>query len=137
MTPEEVKLWVQLRFLNKQGHHFRRQVPLDGYIVDFAEFSQRLIIEVDGSQHNDPLGQHRDKIRDAHFHKAGFQVLRFWNLDINQAMDGVMDKIQSVLKDPLRHACRVPPPRLRGEDKRELFSPPREAGEVPEGRRGS
>ena len=99
MTSEEVKLWVQLRHLNTQGYHFRRQVPLDGYIMDFAEFGKRLIIEVDGSQHGEPVGEARDKVRDTHFVAKGFRVLRFWNLDINQAMDGVMDRILNALKE--------------------------------------
>jgi very-short-patch-repair endonuclease len=109
MTPEEVKLWVNLKVLNKQGYNFRRQVPLDGYTLDFAEFTQRLIIEVDGSQHSEPAGERRDKIRDAHFEAAGFQVLRFWNIDVNTEMDGVIDKILSALKEP-PPPKRAPPP---------------------------
>ena len=93
MTPEEVRLWVQLKLLNAQGFHFRRQAPLDGCIVDFAEFSQRLIIEVDGSQHGESLQALKDGKRDAHFRSSGFRVLRFWNIDILSAMDGVMDRI--------------------------------------------
>lgn len=106
MTPEEVKLWVQLRHLNKQGYHFRRQVPLDGYVLDFAEFRLKLIIEVDGSQHGMPDGESSDTKRDAHFQHSGFTVLRFWNVDVNQAMDGVIDKIWSVVKEtpPARRA---------------------------------
>ena len=116
MTPEEVKLWVQLRHFNKQGFHFRRQVPLDGYILDFAEFGHRLIIEVDGSQHGLPEGQSSDARRDAHFGRSGFRILRFWNIDVNEAMDGVIDKIWSALKET--------PPALRatspasGEEKK-------------------
>jgi very-short-patch-repair endonuclease len=109
MTPEEVKLWVNLKVLNKQGYNFRRQTPVDGYILDFVEFTQRLIIEVDGSQHSEAKGERKDKIRDAHFVKAGFQVLRFWNIDVNTEMDGVIHKILSVLKDPLRPFGAPPP----------------------------
>ena len=83
MTPEEVKLWIQLRFLNARGFHFHRQAPIDGYIVDFAEFGHRLIIEMDGSQHGMPDGEARDLIRDRHFAKHGFTILRFWNIDVN------------------------------------------------------
>jgi len=117
MTPEEVKLWVQLRHLNRQGYHFRRQVPLDGYVVDFAEFRCKLIIEVDGSQHGLPEGESHDARRDEHFERCGFRVLRFWNVDVNQAMDGVIDKIWSVVKNT--------PPALRatspasGEEKQD------------------
>jgi very-short-patch-repair endonuclease len=109
LTPEEVKLWVNLKILNKQGYNFRRQAPLDGYILDFAEFTQRLIIEVDGTQHGEREGERKDKIRDAHFKAAGFQVLRFWNIDINTEMDGVIYKILSVLKEP-PPPKRAPPP---------------------------
>jgi very-short-patch-repair endonuclease len=109
MTPEEVKLWVNLKTPNRQGYNFRRQAPLDGYILDFAEFTQRLIIEVDGSQHGEPDGVQNDKIRDDHFEAAGFQVLRFWNIDVNSEMDGVINKILSVLKEP-PPPKRAPPP---------------------------
>ena len=51
MTPQEIKLWCQLRYLNQQGFHFRRQAPLGNFIVDFLERKRRLVIEVDGSQH--------------------------------------------------------------------------------------
>ncbi len=100
MTPEEMKLWWLLRVLNKQGTHFRRQVPLDGYILDFAEYSHRLIIEVDGSQHGMPEQEKRDQKRDAHFTDAGFRVLRFWNTDINNELAGVVDKILDTLAHP-------------------------------------
>jgi very-short-patch-repair endonuclease len=103
MTREEVKLWFELKQLNTQGFHFRRQVPLDGYILDFAEFTHRLVIEVDGGQHNDPVNLAHDQRRDRHFTSSGFRVLRFWNNDINQAMDGVVVTIQDALSNsPLR-----------------------------------
>ena len=115
MTPEEVKLWVNLKVLNKQGYNFRRQAPADGYILDFVEFTQLLIIEVDGSQHGEAIGERKDKIRDTHFVSAGFQVLRFWNIDVNTEMDGVIHKILSALREP-PPALRATSP-ARGEDK--------------------
>jgi very-short-patch-repair endonuclease len=115
MTPEEVKLWVQLRELNKQGFHFRRQAPVDGYILDFAEFKHRLIIEVDGSQHGMPEGEARDLRRDRHFIAAGFRVLRFWNVDVNTEMDGVIIKILEALKTSPSGASRRLP-RKGGEE---------------------
>jgi very-short-patch-repair endonuclease len=51
MTPQEVKLWVRLRELHSTGYRFRRQVPVKQFIVDFACFGYRLIIEVNGGQH--------------------------------------------------------------------------------------
>jgi len=98
MTHEEVKLWLQLKHFNRQGYHFRRQAPVDGYILDFVDFNQRLIIEVDGSQHSESEAERRDCARDCHFEVAGFLVMRFWNFQINQEMDGVIDTILDALK---------------------------------------
>lgn len=98
MTHEEVKLWLSLKALNKTGFHFRRQVPLDGYILDFAEFGHRLILEVDGSQHASGLDELRDRKRDAHFKSACFTVLRFWNIDVHTNLDGCVETIVYALK---------------------------------------
>jgi very-short-patch-repair endonuclease len=93
LTPQEAKLWVQLRLLPKDEFHFRRQVPLGRFIVDFAEKKLRLVIEVDGSQHGEAAGLARDLERDAFLGSNGFQVLRFWNVDIDTNMSGVIDTI--------------------------------------------
>jgi very-short-patch-repair endonuclease len=106
MTHEEVKLWVQLKHFNSRGYNFRHQAPTDGYILDFAEFNCKLILEVDGSQHSEGEVKARDEIRDAYFRAKGFTVLRFWNFQVNQEMDGVIDHITSVLP-------ATPPARLR------------------------
>src|SRR5262245_29099277 len=80
MTPQEVKLWAHLRPLRHSGHKFRRQVPLRGYIVDFACFDARLIIELDGSQHGSVEGRAADQVRDTALERGGFDILRFWNV---------------------------------------------------------
>lgn len=98
---------MELKFLNRDGNHFRRQAPVDGYILDFAEFSHRLIVEVDGSQHGFDAGQRRDAIRDAHFSKAGFRILRFWNSDVDTNLDGVIDTILDALKQGPHPALRA------------------------------
>jgi very-short-patch-repair endonuclease len=110
MTPEEVKLWVNLKHFNARGYNFRRQALIGNYIVDFAEFTQKMVIEVDGSQHCEPDGQQRDAIRDAFFTGEGFTVFRFWNIDVNTAMDGVILTIENALKEPPPSASRPPPP---------------------------
>lgn len=107
LTSQEVKLWSKLKFLNRGGYHFRRQAPVDGYVLDFAEFSHRLIIEVDGSQHGFDIGQRQDAIRDAHFRGAGFRILRFWNRDVYTNMDGVIDTIVEALKHGPHPALRA------------------------------
>ncbi len=98
MTPQEVKLWGQLKHFNARGFHFRRQAPIGSYIVDFAEKTARLVIEVDGSQHGINRGPARDSIRDSYLGIRGYRVLRFWNIDIDQAMDGVIEKLIAVLE---------------------------------------
>lgn len=93
MTPQEVKLWVQLRRLRPEGLHFRRQAPLDGYVLDFVCFRQRLIVELDGSQHAADAGLHHDARRDAHFAAHGFLTLRFWNSEVDVNLHGVVETI--------------------------------------------
>ncbi len=98
MTPQEVKLWQQLRYL--EGFHFRRQVPIGPFIVDFAEKTSKLVVEVDGSQHNEPENLVRDVARDQYLKNKGYKVLRFWNFDVDQNMSGVIDTILLGLKLP-------------------------------------
>jgi very-short-patch-repair endonuclease len=93
MTPQEVRLWQRLRALKRNGHHFRRQAPIENYIVDFACYSARLIIELDGSQHAAAGHARRDAARDAALTAAGFHVLRIWNNDIDRNMEDVMQAI--------------------------------------------
>ena len=100
MAPHEIKLWGQLRLLRDQGLHFRRQVPIAPYIVDFAERKHRLVIEVDGSQHGKESNLQADQRRDADLTRRNFRVLRFWNVDVDVAMDGIIDKILDLLKQP-------------------------------------
>jgi very-short-patch-repair endonuclease len=97
MTPHEVRLWQHLRALKRQGHHFRRQAPVEGTIVDFACFRARLIIELDGSQHAANEHARRDADRDAKLAAAGFRVLRVWNNELDRNMDGMMQAILAAL----------------------------------------
>jgi very-short-patch-repair endonuclease len=70
-------------------------VPRDGYILDFVCLKHRLIVEVDGGQHNSELQFNRDQKRDAHFESLEFQILRFWNHDVDQNVEGVLETIDS------------------------------------------
>ena len=97
MTPQEVRLWSRLRGLKGQGYHFRRQAPVEGFIVDFACYRSRLIIEVDGGQHAEAGHAARDAERDAKLSAEGFRVLRVWNSDVNDDIDTVMEAIVAAL----------------------------------------
>lgn len=83
-------LWQALRGKKLESMKFKRQVPVDNYILDFVCFSEKLIIEVDGAQHS---GNDKDKRRDAHFEALGFRILRFWNNEVERNLDGVCQHI--------------------------------------------
>jgi very-short-patch-repair endonuclease len=93
MTPHEVRLWVRLRDLKPLGFRFRRQVPLGPYVVDFACYQSRLVIEIDGGQHGRQDHSRRDAERDTNLTGGGFKVLRFWNDEIWSNADGVVATI--------------------------------------------
>lgn len=89
-TKAEEVLWQQLKNRQIEKHKFRRQVPLEGFIVDFVCFEAKLVIEVDGGQH---AGSERDVRRDAVLQQEGFKVLRFWNDEVEIALDFVIRRI--------------------------------------------
>ncbi|HEX3439561.1 MAG TPA: DUF559 domain-containing protein [Pseudolabrys sp.] len=96
-TNAERKLWRFLRSLKDSGFHFRRQVPIDHLIVDFACYSARLVIEVDGGQHNMTANLLADAERDKHLRRNDFTVLRFWNNDVIRNIEGVAEVIREAL----------------------------------------
>ena len=97
MTPQEVRLWNRLKTWRADGFVFRRQVPIGAYIVDFACFHPKLVIEVDGGQHG--LDEHlaRDAVRDAWLEGEGFRVVRVWNMDVHGNLEGVLICIRDAL----------------------------------------
>jgi very-short-patch-repair endonuclease len=96
-TSAEKRLWQELRKLRTQGYHFRRQHPLEGFIVDFACLAQRLIVEVDGAQHQLPENTKTDATRDDQLKWRGYHVLRFGNGDIRENLGGVILEILAAL----------------------------------------
>jgi very-short-patch-repair endonuclease len=97
-NPTEVErlLWRHLRFWQLDCYKFRRQQPLGNYIVDFVCLEKRLVIELDGGQHTEQTNY--DSTRDAWLRAEGFLVLRFWNNDVTQNIDGVKDLILKALE---------------------------------------
>ncbi len=91
-TDAERMLWKHLRLKQLGGLKFRRQEPIDGYIVDFVCYGSRVIIEADGGQHDN---SESDGARDRYLQQQGFTVLRFWNTDILQNMQGVLSQIRA------------------------------------------
>lgn len=93
MSRHEVWLWSRLKRLRERGFHIRRQSPFRGYFLDFVCFSRRLVIEVDGSQHQDDLQADHDLIRDKILAREGFKTLRFSTGQITADIGAVMDTI--------------------------------------------
>jgi very-short-patch-repair endonuclease len=89
-TDGELRLWRLLRDRRLSGFKFRRQVPVGSYIVDFLCVVAKLIVEADGSQHAESP---RDNICDAYLESQGWKVLRFWNNEVLQNREGVLETI--------------------------------------------
>ncbi|MBI4049752.1 MAG: endonuclease domain-containing protein, partial [Candidatus Doudnabacteria bacterium] len=92
-TPWEDRLWHYLRSKRFQGYRFRRQFVIGRYIVDFYCYKKKLVIEVDGGQHNEVKNIIKDRDRTKYLTKEGYKVLRFWNSDLNDNFEGVLDTI--------------------------------------------
>lgn len=93
MTDAELKLWNELRAHRLMSLSFRRQMPIDGYIVDFACSEHKFIVEVDGLQHGESASVAYDEVRTARLGVLGWTVFRVWNNDVLTNIDGVCDAI--------------------------------------------
>jgi very-short-patch-repair endonuclease len=89
-TDAERAMWRLLRDRRLAGIKFRRQVPIGPFIADFASIAHRLVVEIDGGQHAESPSDAR---RDAFLAAEGWRVLRFWNNDVTQNRDGVLESI--------------------------------------------
>jgi very-short-patch-repair endonuclease len=98
-TLAERKLWWHLRYrLATPGTHFRRQVRIERYIADFACHAHRIVVEVDGGHHG--ARSAADEQRTRVLQASGYRVLRFWNNDVLNNIDGVLEVIQRAINDP-------------------------------------
>src|SRR5262249_53587114 len=117
MTDAERKLWWHLRRLPIEHSHFRRQATIGPYFADFACHEQRLVIEVDGAQHNEPENVIRDTERSIYLQSQGYRILRFWNNDVLKNIDGVMEAILAAMHQHEASPQPLPPPhraKMRG-----------------------
>lgn len=97
MTEFEQKLWHYLRDRRFCNTKFRRQVPIQNYIADFICFEKRIVIELDGSGHLEQTQYEYDRKRDDFFIEQGYRVLRFYNNELSNNFEGVMDKIYKAI----------------------------------------
>ena len=96
-TIHEKRLWNLLK--NRQFHNlrFKRQVPIGNYIVDFLCPEIKLVIEIDGGQHNEPGNIEYDNKRTEFLQNNGFKVIRFWNNDIYKNINGILEEIEKYI----------------------------------------
>jgi len=97
-TDAEKVLWYKLCNRQIEGAKFRRQQQIGNYIVDFVCFERKLIIEIDGGQHHEAPGKIKDEERTQSLEKKGYRVLRYWNNDVLQNIEGVVYNISEAIK---------------------------------------
>lgn len=91
-TDTENYLWRYLKNRQIEGVKFRRQQPIGKYIVDFVSFERKLITELDGGQHS--FQKEKDKIRDRWLKNEGYEILRFWDNEVLNNIEGVLEVIR-------------------------------------------
>ena len=112
-TDTERKLWERLRARRLEGVKFRRQYPIGAYVADFCSLEQRLLVEVDGGQHADQ--ERYDEERTRWLTAQGFRVIRFWNSDVLNNIEGVIEVVLSHLSDPLPAALSTKQTRVASQ----------------------
>ena len=116
-TDAERLLWFRLRDRRLAGWKFRRQFPIDRYIVDFFCADARLIIELDGGQH--AVQTNADVARTKILEAMGCLVLRFWNNDVISNIEGVLEEVMAALE---RSSPEPPHPTLSPPGRGNLLS---------------
>ena len=97
-TSAERALWARLKNSQLYGVKFRRQQLIGPYVVDFVSFDNKLVLEVDGGQHNWQNASERDGDRTIWLQRSGYQVLRFWNNEVLLNIEGTLERIREALK---------------------------------------
>ncbi|RJF75165.1 endonuclease domain-containing protein [Rhodopseudomonas palustris] len=113
-TEAEALLWHRLRNRQLDGWKFKRQFPIDRFVVDFCCADARLVVELDGGQHGQQT--ERDAARTEVLSAMGYLVVRFWNHDVLSNVDGVLESIARTIKP---HAFDPPHPNPLPDGERE------------------
>jgi very-short-patch-repair endonuclease len=96
-TDVEHKLWILLHSRQLRGAKFRRQHPIGRYFADFCCVKSRLIVELDGEQHAERQEVEHDRERSAYLRSLGYRVIRFWNDEVVEDPEWVLDQIYYAL----------------------------------------
>jgi very-short-patch-repair endonuclease len=113
MTPAERQLWRKLRDHRLGGLSFRRQHPLDQFILDFYCLAHQLAVEVDGAVHDDPTQAERDHARTVQLGALGVRVVRFRNEEVLTDLRSVLARIKMAIREDRNrsgHQSPAPPP---------------------------
>ncbi len=114
-TDTEAKLWQYLRAGRFGGVKFYRQYPIGKYITDFCAPKCNLIVEVDGSGHDEPEQREHDTVREKWLRNEGWKIIRVWNNDVATNMPSVLEHIQQNIP-PLPAFGHPPPQRGEGQE---------------------
>jgi very-short-patch-repair endonuclease len=113
MTDAERLLWRHLRNRELGGWKFKRQYPVGAFIVDFICLEKNVVIEVDGGQHAE--NEELDLQRSAYLNKMGYRVVRFWNNEVLQETEAVLEAIFAILVDAAKNSPSPRPSPPSGE----------------------
>jgi very-short-patch-repair endonuclease len=114
----EAFLWRQLRDRAFKGLKFRRQLALGKYIVDFVCLEKRLIIELDGGQHNEEAQRQYDRVRDQWLRSQGFRILRYWNNELFGEWEAIAEAVWKALQEDPSPPAPLPQGERGGESVR-------------------
>jgi very-short-patch-repair endonuclease len=92
MTLSEILLWQQLKNKQLLGYDFHRQKPIDEYVVDYYCPKLKLVLEIDGDSHDGK--EEADRIRQERLESLGLTVLRFWDSDVKNNVDGIVEQLR-------------------------------------------
>jgi very-short-patch-repair endonuclease len=112
-TDAEARLWYYLCNRQIENTKFRRQQQIDKYIVDFVSFDNKIVIEVDGGQHNETFYQAQDIQRTKILEQKGYTVLRYWDNEVLQDTESVVEDIRQKISQ-LNHPHLTSP--VKGEE---------------------
>jgi very-short-patch-repair endonuclease len=115
-TDAEKRIWMELRAGKVLGVKFRRQHPIGPYIVDFCTIERKLTIELDGGQHGERWAE--DAVRTDFLKNRGFKVIRFWNHEVLQNIEAVLE----VIRVELLESPSPQPSPSKGEGKKKIAS---------------
>ncbi len=119
MTDAERRLWRHLRNRRFGGWKFKRQYPVGHFIVDFICLEKNVVIEVDGGQHAE--SEKQDSERSAYLHKMGYRVFRFWNNQVLQETESVLETIFGIMSEGKPNSPSPQPSPPPGEREKNLL----------------